>query len=45
VLNGEVLFHEFVEKTEEEKLLIKKKREQKRFVIGFLGTLFSILDI
>ncbi|GFG29694.1 hypothetical protein Cfor_03744 [Coptotermes formosanus] len=30
VLNGEVLFHEFIEKTEEEKLLIKKKREEKR---------------
>lgn len=30
VLNGEVLFHEFIEKTEEEKLLIKKKREVKR---------------
>ena len=37
MLNGEVLFHEFIEKTEEEKLLIKKKREEKRFVIEFLG--------
>jgi hypothetical protein len=37
VLNGEILFHEFIEKTEEEKPLIKKKREEKRFVIGFLG--------
>jgi len=40
VLNGEVLYHEFIEKTEEEKLLIKKKREEKRFVIGFLGPVF-----
>jgi hypothetical protein len=39
VLNGEVPFHEFIEKTEEEKLLIKKKREEKRFVFGFLDLL------
>ncbi|XP_049780747.1 protein Peter pan [Schistocerca cancellata] len=30
LLTGEVLFHELVEKTEEEKQLIKKKREEKR---------------
>jgi hypothetical protein len=42
VLNGEVLFHEFIEKTEEEKLLIKKKREEQRFVFGFLDLLFHI---
>ncbi|XP_047025789.1 protein Peter pan [Helicoverpa zea] len=30
LMDGEVLFHELVEKTEEEKALIKKKREQKR---------------
>jgi len=41
VLNGEVLFHEFIEKTEEEKLLIKKTRENKRFVIGFLGSVIA----
>lgn len=29
-MDGEVLFHELVEKTDEEKKLIKKKREQKR---------------
>jgi hypothetical protein len=40
VLNGEVLFREFIEKTEEEKLLIKKKREEKRFIFGFLDLLF-----
>jgi hypothetical protein len=38
VLNGEVLFHEFIEKTEEEKLLIKKEREEKRFVLGVPGS-------
>lgn len=30
LLDGEVLYHDFVEKTEEEKLLIQKKRESKR---------------
>ncbi|XP_075975962.1 brix domain-containing protein peter pan [Anticarsia gemmatalis] len=30
LMDGEVLFHELVEKTEEEKALIKKKREQKK---------------
>jgi len=30
LLSGEVLFHEFIHKTEEEKLAIKKKREQKK---------------
>ncbi|KAJ8724617.1 hypothetical protein PYW08_016091 [Mythimna loreyi] len=30
LMDGEVLFHELIEKTEEEKALIKKKREQKR---------------
>ncbi|OWR54129.1 Suppressor of SWI4 1 protein, partial [Danaus plexippus plexippus] len=30
LMDGEVLFHELVEKTEEEKALIKKKREEKR---------------
>lgn len=30
LMDGEVLFHELVDKTEEEKALIKKKREQKR---------------
>lgn len=29
-MDGEVLFHELVEKTDEEKALIKKKREEKR---------------
>lgn len=31
LLDGEVLFHELVQKTEEEKALIQKKREQKRY--------------
>lgn len=31
LMDGEVLFHELVEKTEEEKALIKKKREEKRY--------------
>ncbi|KAL4703195.1 hypothetical protein ACJJTC_004871 [Scirpophaga incertulas] len=30
LMDGEVLFHELVEKTEEEKAIIKKKREEKR---------------
>ncbi|CAG9135958.1 unnamed protein product [Plutella xylostella] len=30
LMDGEVLFHELIEKTEEEKALIKKKREEKR---------------
>lgn len=30
LLDGEVLFHEFIHKTEEEKLMIKKKREKKQ---------------
>lgn len=30
LLDGEVLFHEFIYKTEEEKLLIQKKREEKK---------------
>ncbi|CAB3235247.1 unnamed protein product [Arctia plantaginis] len=30
LMDGEVLFHELVEKTDEEKKLIKKKREEKR---------------
>ncbi|KAM3956313.1 brix domain-containing protein peter pan [Aphomia sociella] len=30
LMDGEVLFHELVEKTEEEKALIKKKREEKK---------------
>ncbi|XP_050466884.1 protein Peter pan [Cataglyphis hispanica] len=30
LLNGEILFHEFIHKTEEEKLAIKKKREKKQ---------------
>jgi hypothetical protein len=30
LLNGEVLFHEIIEKTDEERLLIQKKREEKR---------------
>ncbi|CAH3936242.1 unnamed protein product [Pieris brassicae] len=30
LMDGEVLFHELVEKTDEEKALIKKKREEKR---------------
>ncbi|XP_068622802.1 protein Peter pan [Battus philenor] len=30
LMDGEVLFHELVEKTEEEKALIKKRREEKR---------------
>ncbi|XP_049870521.1 protein Peter pan [Pectinophora gossypiella] len=30
LMDGEVLFHELVEKTEDEKALIKKKREEKR---------------
>lgn len=30
LMDGEVLFHELVEKTEEEKAFIKKKREEKR---------------
>lgn len=30
LLDGEVLFHEYVHKSEEEKLLIKKKREEKK---------------
>jgi hypothetical protein len=38
LLNGEVLFHEFIEKTDEDKLLIQKKREEKRFVLRFLET-------
>jgi hypothetical protein len=42
LLNGEVLFHEIIEKTEEEKLLIKKKREEKRFVLKFLETLVPV---
>ncbi|KAJ9585073.1 hypothetical protein L9F63_020581, partial [Diploptera punctata] len=33
LMSGEVLFHEIVEKSEEEKLLIQKRREQKRFYI------------
>jgi ribosome biogenesis protein SSF1/2 len=33
LLNGETLFHEIVKKTEEEKLQMKKKREEKRFVL------------
>jgi hypothetical protein len=42
LLNGEVLFHEIIEKTEEEKLLGKKKREEKRFVLKFLGTVVPV---
>ncbi|XP_011881559.1 PREDICTED: protein Peter pan [Vollenhovia emeryi] len=30
LLDGEILFHEFVHKTEEEKLAIKKKRDEKK---------------
>ncbi|XP_053972204.1 protein Peter pan [Hylaeus volcanicus] len=30
LLDGEVLFHEYIHKTEEEQLLIKKKREEKK---------------
>ncbi|XP_011636323.1 protein Peter pan [Pogonomyrmex barbatus] len=30
LLDGEILFHEFIHKTEEEKLAIKKKREEKK---------------
>lgn len=30
LLDGEILFHEFVHKTEEEKLMIMKKREKKQ---------------
>ncbi|XP_013166636.1 PREDICTED: suppressor of SWI4 1 homolog [Papilio xuthus] len=30
LMDGEVLYHELIEKTEEEKALIKKKREEKR---------------
>ncbi|KAL6443571.1 hypothetical protein ACFW04_001607 [Cataglyphis niger] len=30
LLDGEILFHEFIHKTEEEKLAIKKKREKKQ---------------
>ncbi|XP_003399616.1 protein Peter pan [Bombus affinis] len=30
LLDGEVLFHEYIHKSEEEKLLIKKKREEKK---------------
>lgn len=33
LLDGEVLFHELVHKTEEEVALINKKREQKRYVM------------
>jgi ribosome biogenesis protein SSF1/2 len=36
LLNGEILFHEIIEKTEEEKLLVKKKRQEKRFVLCFV---------
>lgn len=32
LLDGEVLFHELVEKTEEEKAIIHKKREEKRYL-------------
>jgi ribosome biogenesis protein SSF1/2 len=38
LINGEVLFHEFIEKTDEEKLLVQKKREEKRFVLRILET-------
>nr|CAD7428561.1 unnamed protein product [Timema monikensis] len=31
LMNGDVLFHELIQKTDEEKLFIKKKREEKRF--------------
>ncbi|KPI99482.1 Protein Peter pan [Papilio xuthus] len=31
LMDGEVLYHELIEKTEEEKALIKKKREEKRY--------------
>lgn len=30
LLDGEILFHEFVHKTEKEKLALKKKREEKK---------------
>lgn len=30
LLDGEILFHEFIHKTEEEKLAIQKKREEKK---------------
>jgi hypothetical protein len=42
LLNGEVLFHEFIEKTDEEKLLIQKTREEKRFVLRFLETVVPV---
>lgn len=39
-MDGEVLFHELIEKTEEEKAFIKKKREQKRYVGRLKGNKF-----
>ncbi|PSN30520.1 Suppressor of SWI4 1 [Blattella germanica] len=30
LMNGEVLFHEIIERTEEEKILLKKRRDEKR---------------
>jgi hypothetical protein len=45
LLNGEVLFHEIIEKTEEEKLLTQKKREEKRFVLRFLGTIVPVWTV
>lgn len=35
LLDGEVLFHELIEKTEEEKVRIQKKREEKRYFLLF----------
>lgn len=35
-MDGEVLFHELIEKTEEEKALIKKKREEKRYFLFYV---------
>lgn len=34
LVDGEVLYHQFIEKTEEERKLIRKRRETKKYVLS-----------
>lgn len=44
-MEGEVLFHEYVQKTEEEKELIRKRLEEKKYEIIIIFTLLFIMII
>lgn len=43
-MDGEVMYHEFVHKTEEEVAAIKKRREEKRYVLCSHYTVLRVLD-